>query len=468
MSKFRLMVVDDDPDVRYVVCALLGLEFETTQALNGLDALEKVDRHEPDLVILDINMPVMNGLSCCSAIRRNLSVDNLPVIFVSGAASEAMRNSARAVGGGAFFEKPFDTAELIGTVNKLLTEHGASPSRKRFTLTDLERMDNEPLEEHTFESSGPYPSVNSPVTESSIETVNTELPRQRKRRVFGKAREEAEQKSTPPPPPPAPPAPPPPVAKPREEPTPPSRPPAEPVRPKAPPPKREKEAPAQPSAAEILAQRRLAAIGKKQGGGGTKPRVLVLIDSPADLEASNTALKGLAEFLPLEDPVEAIELIARFQPDIVVTAIQSASHSGLQIASLLRSNPRLAQTELLFLRPLGMDPKLLEGAAGYTSNPVLRSPINPEDFRAAVERIIRKPGFKVRVKNLPYGVYVREVIRAADEERVLENKLKERESVEVKMNSLARFMARELAGTNPPHNVNIPTGDDRVREHRVD
>ena len=51
MARFRIMVVDDDADVRFVVSSLLGLEFETTQALNGLDALEKIERYEPDLQI---------------------------------------------------------------------------------------------------------------------------------------------------------------------------------------------------------------------------------------------------------------------------------------------------------------------------------------------------------------------------------------------------------------------------------
>lgn len=465
MSKFRLMVVDDDPDVRFVVSALLGAEFETTEALNGLDALEKVERHEPDLVILDVNMPVMNGLSCCSAIKRNLDSDNLPIIFMSAAASTSIRQHAVTVGGVAFLEKPFDTSTLREEVRAALTKCGVNPTPKRFTLDELAKIDNTPDEEPSV---GDTPRRSSSSTESSIETVASEGSGKRKRRVFGKPKQTApppeskpvvpEVKEESPPPKSEPP--PPPSTKP---PLPP------PMKPKAPPPVREsKEArPPEPSAAEILAKRRLSGVARKPHDVTMKPRVLVLIDSPEQLVSCNAALKGIAEFLPLEDPVEAVELIARFQPDIVVASIEAARYSGLQIAGLLKSNPRLASTEIIFLNPPRLDPQLISKAMALTSNPILRIPHGTDDFKHAVEQVVGRAGFKVRPKNLSYGVYVKEVIRAADEERVKENKDLERQSVEMKMHSLARFMARELSEGQANFVVKDDPGENTGRDYRV-
>ncbi|MCC5875364.1 MAG: response regulator [Candidatus Sumerlaeia bacterium] len=458
MQKFRLMVVDDDPDVRFVVCALLGSDFETTEALNGLDALEKVERHQPDLVLLDINMPVMNGLSCCSAIKRNLGAEDLPVIFMSAAANDSVRKHAVSVGGVAFLEKPFNTTTLIHEVREALKRTGTSPVSKRFNLAELERIDSASEIEEPQE---PVRHDQAPATESSVETVAQEGPVKRKRRVFGKQPMPAHppepkvEPSVAKPPPPAP-----------REGKPPAPPPA---KPKAPPPIREKKQPqpAQPTAAEILAKRRLSGVSRKAPETTEKPRVLVLIDSPQQLETCNAALKGLAEFLPLEDPVEAVELIARFQPDIIVASVQSVAYSGLQIAGLLRSNPRLASTEVVFLHPPGLDIELVKKAMALTTNPILRLPHGTEEFRSAIEGVAGKAGFKVRPKNLSYGVYVKEVIRAADEERLRENKDRERQSVEMKMHSLARFMAKELSPEHSNYVLTDAPQDNPVRDYRV-
>lgn len=421
MNRFRLMIVDDDPDIRFVIASLLGNEFETAEAFNGLDALEKLDRYQPDMIVLDINMPVMNGIACCRAIRRSEEELEIPILFVTATATDTLAEDVLNVGGTDFLLKPFEAADLIRIVKKHLDQFPA-PREKRFSIAELEAIDNTPL------GAADGKGLNAPAPREAShdqETVSDATTGKRIRRVFGRKRGDG---------PPSGPMRAPSV---HEETVEPDRPPHAPRTP-AP-------APAGPSPSDVLARRRLAGMGRGEARHGAKPRVLVLIDTDEQLRTCHAALKGLAEFLPLEDPVEAIELIARFQPDIVVVGTQGRTYSGLQLAALLRSTPRLDHTEVLFLRPLKIDPRTVEKARRLSGgNPMVPVKFAAGDLREAVEGVLRKPGFRIREKRLAYGVYVKEVIRAADEERARDNKLKEKEALEERMHSFSGYMARQL------------------------
>ena len=476
MAPYRIMVVDDDPDVRYVVTSLLGLEFETVEALNGLDALEKIDRYEPDLLLLDISMPIMNGIACARSIQSSFAFEDLPIFFISAVSNKETRRQAESVGGLEFFEKPFDSSQLIDRINGYFAQSGAEPRPKAFSIEEVSRIDSQPLRSASGEQERDLPQ-----TEPSA-TATMEPPKidHRKRRVFGKKNKPAptappEEKKQPDetaglPPPPKPdyerinvearrrrPAEP-------SQPTPEQR--TEPPKeefPKSPPRKKPDTPPAKPadgaapaakkappSPADILAERRLAALGKKREASSLKPRVLVVIDDKREFESYHHGLKGLAEFLPLEDPVEAVELIARYQPDIVALGVQTPDYSGLQLGKMLRSNQRLAHIELLYIQRARTDEKQLAAARQLSHNPVIASPVEEDRLRRAVETITQKPGFFVREKKLSYGNYVKEVIRKADAERAKENKALEKESLRDKHRSLARFMAEEFQNYKEP------------------
>lgn len=583
MARYRIMVVDDDPDVRFVVTSLLALEFETTQALNGLDALEKIDRYEPDMLLMDISMPVMNGIACCQAIKRNEEFQDLPVIYLSATGDPLVKSQALSAGGLAFVEKPFETKELIRLINDKLGSLGIQPRAKHYSTEEVARIDATPLLSADEIDLSPIPGT-APATEAPpppIEERNEQTGRVR--RVFGKrppaatpppeplpdtlpetsgendtvapeelplvapdyrrisqelnkkalearerirAREDRDSSAAVPRPPleselptveksgpvpekpraphreapqmpVAPPAAPPPAPRPAqaEEVIPPAwrkadpddtKPPVPPavaiprrevgedMRPVAPPPQRPArpaarapEPPAGPSPAEILAQRRLAAIGKAGPKPALKPRVLVIIGHARELDLCNGAFKGVAEFLPLEDAVEAVVLIARFQPDIVMMGIHEDRFSGLQLAHMLKTNPRLSHIEVLFVQGPGTDSKLLASARNLCTNAILRRPLTEETTRAAVQAIIAKPDFKVREKNLTYGVYVKEVLKAAEFDRRKENKHREKQAFDDGMHSLLKFMAQELKDYKEPEGYDELKGIGR-KVHRVE
>ena len=83
MAKWRVMVVDDEEDVRRIISAALKPKYEVVEAHDGLDGLEKLERYEPDFIILDVMMPLVNGFEACEIIRKNPKFRQEPVLFLS-------------------------------------------------------------------------------------------------------------------------------------------------------------------------------------------------------------------------------------------------------------------------------------------------------------------------------------------------------------------------------------------------
>ncbi|TMH10642.1 MAG: response regulator, partial [Betaproteobacteria bacterium] len=107
----KVLVVDDLQPNRAVAVGILGqLGFDTVQASHGRDAVEQVEAHAPDLVLMDSVMPVMNGLEATRRLRDKAAWRALPIIIVSTSASEADKHEALAAGANAFLAKPIAIA----------------------------------------------------------------------------------------------------------------------------------------------------------------------------------------------------------------------------------------------------------------------------------------------------------------------------------------------------------------------
>lgn len=115
----RLLVVDDEPDVRLLVSAILKAEgFEVSEAANGPDAVKLLKEEKVDIVLLDIMMPLMDGLHTAHEIRK---FSDVPIIIVSvkdDATTVSMAKKLYKVDG--FIKKPFHNANLISMVKKTL------------------------------------------------------------------------------------------------------------------------------------------------------------------------------------------------------------------------------------------------------------------------------------------------------------------------------------------------------------
>lgn len=119
MSENRVMVVDDDDSLRDVIAEALREDGYSVQAVdNGQSALELVRSWPPDLVILDLMMPYVDGAQFCAAIREMHTMASVPIIVVSAARSAAEVGAK--LGASASLSKPFDLFELTERVDHLL------------------------------------------------------------------------------------------------------------------------------------------------------------------------------------------------------------------------------------------------------------------------------------------------------------------------------------------------------------
>jgi CheY-like chemotaxis protein len=117
--KASILVVDDDPGiVTFLELALLDEGYEVHSAANGREALDQVGASHPDLILLDMNMPVMDGWEFCSQLRSRGSDGAVPIIVMT-AAREAPSRSLDVDAQG-FLGKPFDLDSLFGAISSLL------------------------------------------------------------------------------------------------------------------------------------------------------------------------------------------------------------------------------------------------------------------------------------------------------------------------------------------------------------
>ncbi len=115
-----ILICDDEAHLRELMRISLEPDYAFAEAATGAEAIESIDRIEPDLVLLDVMMPGTNGLAVIEHVRANPQVAATPVLVVSAFASERDRLAAFGAGATAFLRKPFDPEELRALVEDLL------------------------------------------------------------------------------------------------------------------------------------------------------------------------------------------------------------------------------------------------------------------------------------------------------------------------------------------------------------
>ena len=119
----KVLVVDDDPQVLKLLRVNFELEgFDVLSATNGEEALEMVGKDTPDVVVCDVMMPGIDGLEVVRRLRAQPDTAALPLVVVSAKAQRADIRAGLKLGADEYVTKPFDPAELIATVQRLLDE----------------------------------------------------------------------------------------------------------------------------------------------------------------------------------------------------------------------------------------------------------------------------------------------------------------------------------------------------------
>ncbi|MEM6501954.1 MAG: response regulator [Cyanobacteria bacterium P01_C01_bin.89] len=116
-----VLVVEDSIAQREMITELLqGSGLTVSMAGDGVEALESLQKQKPDLVVLDIVMPRMNGYEVCRRLKSDPSMQKVPVVMCSSKGEEFDRYWGMKQGADAYIAKPFQPKELVGTVKQLL------------------------------------------------------------------------------------------------------------------------------------------------------------------------------------------------------------------------------------------------------------------------------------------------------------------------------------------------------------
>jgi len=129
----KILVVEDDPDqLEVVLFTLKNAGFAVGTATNGIDALKKARTVSPDLIILDVMMPELDGFAVCETLRGKPATASIPVLMLTGLCSHISRLVAYESGATDYVIKPFDAEQLVSKVEKLLCQpSGASKAPRK-------------------------------------------------------------------------------------------------------------------------------------------------------------------------------------------------------------------------------------------------------------------------------------------------------------------------------------------------
>lgn len=137
--KNRILVVDDEPDVLDLVTYNLSQAgFQTETAADGAEALRKARSATPDLILLDLMLPEMDGLEVCKLLRRDAKTSAIPIIMLTARASEIDRVLGLELGAADYVSKPFSPRELVLRVRKRLELKAPAQPTVTYTFGPLQ------------------------------------------------------------------------------------------------------------------------------------------------------------------------------------------------------------------------------------------------------------------------------------------------------------------------------------------
>ena len=118
----QVLIVEDSPTELHILTSIMEKHgFTVTVANNGLEAIDKVKTSHPDIILMDVVMPEMNGFKATRTLKKDDSSSHIPIIMVTTKAQETDRVWAMRQGVDAYLNKPVDEKELMKTVNELMT-----------------------------------------------------------------------------------------------------------------------------------------------------------------------------------------------------------------------------------------------------------------------------------------------------------------------------------------------------------
>ena len=118
--KKKVLIVDDEPNVRRLSRAILSKKFEVFEAEDGKEAIDIANAQKPDVILMDIMMPKMDGLTACHVIKNDPATKLIPVIMVTAIGFELNIRPSQQMGATAYVTKPFAPQELLDKIGEVL------------------------------------------------------------------------------------------------------------------------------------------------------------------------------------------------------------------------------------------------------------------------------------------------------------------------------------------------------------
>ncbi|GAC1596942.1 MAG: hypothetical protein NVS3B21_21150 [Acidimicrobiales bacterium] len=174
-----MLVVDDDDNIRSIVALAFQLEgFEVASACDGIEAIAAVESFHPDVMVVDIMMPRLDGLSVLGRLRADTGTAQIPVVLLSAKADSADVAIGRRAGASDYVTKPFDTDELLERVQKAMVapvpvsvRAAAMASRVDQSIPDTFVPLSEPVPEASIPLSERFAEIWDPRTAAIIGAV---------------------------------------------------------------------------------------------------------------------------------------------------------------------------------------------------------------------------------------------------------------------------------------------------------
>lgn len=129
MDKKKILIADDEVSIRLSVGRLLENDYVVLEAANGAEAVEIAKGQKPDLILMDLIMPKMDGYTACAQIKADKEIRGIPVIVLTAIGHELNKKYATEMGAAGYLTKPFNIKELLKLITSLLAEESSPESQ---------------------------------------------------------------------------------------------------------------------------------------------------------------------------------------------------------------------------------------------------------------------------------------------------------------------------------------------------
>lgn len=338
MDPIRVLILEDDEDIVELLKSILEQEgYETISAENGLEGLQMAEAGEPDLIVCDIMMPLMDGWEFVRALRQRPSFQHTPVIYLSALSSQEMIRKGYDLGAALYLTKPINAPRLKRNIELFISDHALQPRHK------LKRIDQ--LRMLKLVSPPPRAAEAPPA------------PRQ-------------------------------------------AAPPPKPVPPTEPAPRKAQPEPAplpEPSPVPPVAPKK--AVPEAQKTPAEKIRIMVVDDDKDTCQMLSTLLGEEFDVIDAHDGITAIERAIRYKPDLFIIDGMLPRLTGYQLTMMLKKNREFYKAPIVMISGKASS-RDQEYARSLGITHFVAKPFTPQQIVEVTHAIVRQADFTRRTDRI--------------------------------------------------------------------